>query len=74
MTISELRAELGLTLAEFAKAVGLASKGQASQIERSAKSSIKVALEIEKLSSGRIKAASLNEDIALIDATRSEAA
>jgi len=70
MTISELRAELGLTIAEFAAAVGLASKGQASQIERGLKPSVRVALEIEKLSTGRIKAASLNEDVALVDAAR----
>lgn len=73
MNIRELRAELGMSLEAFANAVGLKSKGQMLMIERGLKPSVRVALEIEKLSGGRIKAASLNEDIALIDATRSEA-
>lgn len=65
MTIAELREELGLSLEAFAIRVGLRSKGQISEIERGAKPSVRVALEIERLSGGRIDAASLNADVAL---------
>ena len=69
MTITELRKELGVTLDDFAPMIGLASKGQASQIARGAIApSIKVAIKLENLSGGRIKASSLNEDVALIEA------
>jgi DNA-binding XRE family transcriptional regulator len=69
-TITELRAELGLTLEAFAERVGLSSKGYASELERGGRCSVKVALEIEKLSGGRIPAASLNPDVALVEAAR----
>ena len=71
MTISELRKELDLSLEAFARAVGLSSKGYASQLERGeVKCSVRAALEIEKLSGGRIQASSLNEDVALVEAAR----
>jgi len=67
MTISELRKELGLTLAEFAPMIGLTSLGYACEITRGEKPpSIRVAIKLEQLSGGRIKAADLNEDVALV--------
>lgn len=68
--IASLRKELGMTLSEFAVAIGLSSKGNASVIERTGQCSIKVALAIEGLSGGRIKAACLNAEIAMIDEAR----
>lgn len=71
MEIAELRAELGLSLDGFAKALGLSSKGYVSQLERGeVKCSVRAALEIERLSGGRIAAASLNADVGLVDAAR----
>lgn len=71
MTISELRAELGLSLEAFAKAVGLSSKGYASDLEKGqATCSVRVALEIERLSGGRIAANSLNADVGLVEDAR----
>lgn len=71
MKISELRAELGLSLEAFAKAVGLSSKGYASDLEQgNATCSVRVALQIESLSGGRIPASSLNADVALVEGAR----
>jgi transcriptional regulator with XRE-family HTH domain len=65
LTIRQLRDELGLSLVEFAKAAGIASKGRMSEIERgSAVPPLHVALAIERLSEGRIDAAALNPDVA----------
>ena len=62
--IGALRAELGLTLSEFGALIGLASKGQVSQVEHGKfPCSLPVALEIERLSGGRIDAADLNDDV-----------
>lgn len=67
MTIAELRTELELSQEAFAKRVGLSSKGHVSQIERGEVScSVRAALEIEKLSNGRIDAATLNPDVARV--------
>ncbi|WP_409514445.1 helix-turn-helix domain-containing protein [Brevundimonas sp.] len=75
MDIQSLRQELGLSLGAFAAQLGLKSRGQASSLESGArKPSIRVALEIERLAGGRIKAADLNPDIALIERFREEAA
>ncbi len=68
--VAKLRKDLELTLAQFADAIGLKSKGQAKDIERTGRCSVKVALEIERLSNGRIPAASLNPDVGLVDAAR----
>lgn len=62
--IASFRKELGMTLEQFAVAVGISSKGRASEMERSGKCSLPVALAIERLSQGRINAAALNADIA----------
>lgn len=75
MDIAALRKDLGLSLDAFAARIGLKSRGQMSSLESGArKPSVRVALEIERLSSGRIKAAELNPDIALIERFRAEAA
>ena len=66
MKISELRDELGLTFEGFAATLGLKSKGYAKDIEKGAVPSVKVALEIERLSEGRINAADLNPDVARV--------
>lgn len=68
MTILELRKSLGLSQEEFAKAVGLSSKGYVSDLESSAepRCSVKVALQVERLSEGQITAESLNPDIGLV--------
>lgn len=71
MTIAELRDELGLSLAAFAAAVGLSSKGYASQLERGdVKCSTAVALKIEALSGGRIAARTLSSDVAMVEDAR----
>jgi hypothetical protein len=70
ITIAELRRELDLSLEGFGLAIGLASKGNVSLIERGGRCSVKVALAIEALSGGRIPAASLNTDVALIESVR----
>lgn len=65
MTIAELRQERGETLEEFAEAIGIASKGRASAIERGVEAcSFDIALKVEELSQGRIDAAELNQDVA----------
>lgn len=64
-TIRSLREELGLSQEAFAARVGVQSKGYMSRIERGEPCSVKVAVEIERLSGGRIDAAELNEDVRL---------
>lgn len=68
MTISELRKSLGLSQEEFARAVGLSSKGYVSDLEKAddPRCSVKVAIEIERLSAGKISAAELNPDVAIV--------
>ncbi|KKC25803.1 hypothetical protein WP12_12160 [Sphingomonas sp. SRS2] len=55
-----------LTLEDFAAAIGLKSKGQMSEIERSNKCSVAVALAIEAHSKGLVDAAGLNSDVAAV--------
>lgn len=69
MKISDLRKSLGLTQEQFAQRVGLASKGYVSELEASGKCSVRVALEIERLSEGRIAAETLNPDVGLVRQT-----
>ncbi len=73
-TFADLRRELGLTLDEMAARLDLTSKGYVSDIERTNRCSAKVALAIEALSVGRIAAASLNADVALVESARGIAA
>lgn len=69
-TIASLRAELGLTLDEFAAAVGISSKGHVSQIERGLiDCSLSIALKIEQFSCGRIDAAMLSRDVRMARAS-----
>lgn len=63
--IAELRRNLGLTLEEFGKAIGIASKGNVSIIERSGRCSLEAAIAIEKLSNGSVDAAILNDGVRL---------
>lgn len=63
-SVAALRAELGLSLVEFGRLIGLNSKGNASLIERGGTCSLRVALAIEELSQGRIDAATLSPDVA----------
>lgn len=67
MQIAELRAELGLSLEGFAQLLGLNSKGYVHALEgENPRCSVKVALDIEKISDGRISADSLNPDVGLV--------
>lgn len=74
MDITALRKELGLSQEAFAVRVGLKSKGHVSTLERTGAASLRVALEIERLSEGRINAADLNPDVALVRQSTAEAA
>lgn len=69
MEITDLRKELGLSQEAFAALIGLKSKGHVSDLERTKSASVAVALEIERLSAGRIAADSLNRDVALVRAS-----
>ena len=67
MDIASLRKELGLSQEAFAEEIGLASKGHVSQLERGAlRPSVRVALGIERLSDGRLRAELLNDDVRLV--------
>lgn len=75
MEIAALRKELSLSLDGFAAAIGLKSRGQVHEIETGTRTpSVPVALEIERLSKGRIPADILNKDVALVRAFKREAA
>lgn len=66
-TFASYRAGLGLTLSEMAEALGLkpSSKGWLSEIENGVKpASIRLALRIERHSSGKVPAASLCPELA----------
>ena len=63
--IAAARAQLGMTLAQFAVAIGCSSKGRVSEMENGkALPTVAQALAIEKLSAGRIDAGTLNADVA----------
>lgn len=55
-----------LSLDQFGELIGLSSKGQVSQIERDNRCSVPVALEIERLSAGRLPADTLNPHVAAV--------
>lgn len=75
MEIAALRKELGLSLDGFAAAIGLKSRGQVHEIVSGSRTpSVPVALEIERLSEGRIPADTLNKDVALVRSFKLEAA
>lgn len=63
--IAAERARQGMTLAQFAVAIGCSSKGRVSEMENGKVApTVAQALAIEKLSSGRITAHALNADVA----------
>lgn len=66
MKVADLRKSLGFSQEEFAQAVGLSSKSYVSELENGGRCSVRVALEIERLSDRRIPAESLNPDVALV--------
>lgn len=66
MDIKTLRKNLGLSQEDFAPLIGLKSKSHVCVLENTGKTSVRVALEIERLSGGAIPAERLNEDVALI--------
>lgn len=70
MNVKELRAELNVSLEEFARLLGLQSKSHAHAIEAENKCSVEMALKIEDLSSGRVPAASLNADVGRVEEAR----
>lgn len=74
MDIRAFRQSLGLNQEAFASLIGLKSKGQVSELENGAAPSIRVALEIERVSSGALKAAEMNPAVALVDQYRDRAA
>lgn len=75
MDIADLRKDLGLSQEAFAACLGLKSKGHLSQIERGEQTpSVRVALAIERISGGRVLAADLNPDVAMVERFRAEAA
>lgn len=66
LTIRNLRTELGMTLEAFAREVGVSGRGQMSDIERGREGCAPgVAIAIERISGGRINAATLNNAVAL---------
>ena len=77
MGLNEYRSELGLTLEETAAALGLGSKGYLSQLENGRASwPIRLALEVEVWSHGRVRAVDLvgPVDAALLRAAMARAA
>ena len=74
MDITSLRKELQLSQEQFAALLGLKSKGHVSNLEAGTQPSVRVALELERLSDGRLRAADLNPDVAMVERFRSEAA
>lgn len=66
MKVSELRKSLGLSQQAFADTLGLSSKSYVCELEISGKCSVRIALEIERLSKGEIAAETLNPDVKLV--------
>lgn len=69
MSLADYRRSQGLTQAQFARAIGLRSKGYVSRLESGSEAfSLKVALKIEDHSDGKLPALSLvnDEDAALL--------
>lgn len=66
MKVSELRKSLSLSQQGFADLLGLSSKSYVCELENSGKCSVRVALEIERLSDGKISAETLNPDVKLV--------
>ena len=66
MDIRAIRKDLGLSQEDFAARLGLKSKSHVCELEVGKTPSIRVAIEIEKVSGGRLRAIDLNPDVALV--------
>jgi DNA-binding transcriptional regulator YdaS (Cro superfamily) len=67
MKIAAFRKDvLGLSQEDFALRIGLSSKSHISEIERANKCSPKIALEIERLSEGKVSAAEISAAVRLV--------
>lgn len=66
MDIRTLRKDLALSQEAFAARLGLKSKGHVCELESGKTPSIRVSIEIERVSGGRLRAADLNPDVALV--------
>lgn len=67
MKIADFRkGVLGISQEEFARLVGLKSKGHVSDIERLNACSPRIALEIERISDGAISAAAISDAVAMV--------
>jgi DNA-binding transcriptional regulator YdaS (Cro superfamily) len=66
MKVAELRKSLDLSQEAFAAKLGLSSKSYVCELESTGKCSVRIALEVERLSEGKIPAESLNPDVALV--------
>lgn len=64
MQLAEFRAAEGISLEDLARRIGIRSKSYLSEVERGRPASLKVALKIERISDGRVTAASLCPDAA----------
>ena len=64
--IADLRRELGLSQTEFGAQIGLPNKASVSLLENGLRACpVMVAIAIERMSGGRIDAATLNDDVRL---------
>lgn len=76
MRIAELRKSLDLSQGAFAELLGLKSKSYICDIEKAEEEgkrtvcSVGLALQIERLSDGQIRAADLNPDVGLVEQAR----
>jgi transcriptional regulator with XRE-family HTH domain len=68
MTLAEYRNALGLTQEQCALALGLRNKARVCEIENNKPVSPELALKIEDWTKGAVKAADLNQTVALIEA------
>lgn len=71
--IRQLRERLGLNQVDFGAQLGLSSKGHVSELERTGKCSVRIALKLEELSDGALDAADLSSDVAMVRSGMREA-
>lgn len=64
--ILKCRKRLGLSQEAFAARLGLKSKSHVCELEGGKRPSVRVALALEMISGGELKAAKLNPDVALV--------
>lgn len=71
MDLRTLRIERGLSVAQLADILGMSSRGRLSEMEHKKKPiPVHLALKIEVWSGGAIKAADINNNVAVIDRAR----